>query len=412
MENLEILIENIKSNIFLKMFDEEFIKSSYYSLKTLGFYKVRDQSNLENENILNSFLLKNLNDYKISCIKDLYMANKKSKLKQIQNKDNLNNLITNKSDIKDELIKNKSNQNTQLLNLIMQLENESSKKDAEKLLYNKQRDEVETYFENIRNHKAFEILISNNRLYKEYFSKNPSQEKFFKLQDKIFKNFFNMVANETDFEDRSNKDAKVFFKQDKDGLAVIKFEKEIKCNLVNFLKLIYECDYYKIWFPFIKSSYAVATVGLAQKIIYMINDLPLLTNRDFLVYGFGINKFQENNKVYVLSASIDDEPEFKNYKSYKSDSGNVRGKVNIFGWEIEKLNEESLKLKGLISIDPKIQFIPNSLLNLALTHMTKTIFEQMMIMLKDYEKCPAYNKNPTNLDLKVYNILEKEIYKK
>lgn len=415
MEKLVILIENIKNNIFLKMFDEEFVENSYFSLKTLGFYEVKEPCFLENDNTINMILSKYYNDPRLKCIKDLYIASKKRKIRQsLSNSIKAKNSLVDKSDHKEESEigskKKFNNQNKQLLNLIKQLEDETKKNENEILLHNKQREEVEISFSRIRNDNAFGILKSNIKLYKEYFTKHSSQEKFYKFQDKIFQNFFHMITYETGFEDKSNKDAKVFFKQDKNGLAVIKFEKIINCNLVNFLKLIYECDYYKFWFPFVKSSHAVATVGLAQKLVYMVNDLPLLTNRDFLVYGFGLNKFEESNKIYVLSVSIDNEPDFKAYKDYKSDSGNVRGNVNMFGWEIEKLQLGKIKLKGLISIDPKIGFMPNSLLNLALTHMTKTIFEQMLTMLKDYEKCPAYNKNPSDIDLKVYNLLEKEIY--
>lgn len=39
-----------------------------------------------------------------------------------------------------------------------------------------------------------------------------------------------------------------------DGVLLLKFEQELEINLINFLSLLYEIEYFPKWFPFVKTN--------------------------------------------------------------------------------------------------------------------------------------------------------------
>lgn len=380
------------SSYLLKMFDKNYVLNM----------NINDLIS----NISNDINYNNVIGYKIL---QEYYKEKSNKIKN--NSINAINTINNQEEHKLKVITKQvpKKENILLKNLLIGLEKNQHLIDEEQLEYHDKKQKLIYYLENIYFEDAVKILQSNIRLSTEFVKNNHKQNKFLLLQDKIYQEFIYRVFNETGFEDRSTKDTKILFKQDKDGLAIIKFSKVIKCKLINFLKLIYECDYYPKWFPFMKSAKSILTVGVGQKMVYMENSFPFFSNREFLIYGFGINKFEQHKKVYVLTKSIDDEEGFDELNSTHRNKSNVRAYLKIFGWEIEYIDDNTIKLLGLIGIDPKMGYIPNSVINFALKKMTVDIFDEMLKLLKDYENCVAYNKNPSGIDKKLYDLLEKTI---
>jgi len=93
----------------------------------------------------------------------------------------------------------------------------------------------------------------------------------------------------------------------------------------------------------------------------MLIGIPIITDRDFLLYGFGVNLIKEENAMIILVRSIDDEDVFKDV--YYQDKKCVRGIIKIFGWRIQIINRNKVLIKGLVHADVKINFIPQSWIN-------------------------------------------------
>ena len=299
--------------------------------------------------------------------------------------------------------------NKNLIELLEKLDEEKKINDEIEKQHLQLLKDVEHYVSLIMFDKACNILFNNKKVYDVFFSGNPNLKKFTAFQNKLYNLFIEYSKKNEGFVDKSNNFAKIYVKLEDKGRQIIKFQKQIECDLLNFMKLIYETDYYIHWFPFVSISKTLSTIGVGQKIVFLENNLPLISNRDFLICGFGINQAKENGKVFVLSKSIDDEPDFKEYHSYKHNNKNIRGLINIFGWELTRVGLNKYIIDGVISIDPKVDFVPEFLLNLALKKLTVDIFNEMLKLIPDYENSKVCNKYPTEIDKKVYNILINEI---
>ena len=191
----------------------------------------------------------------------------------------------------------------------------------------------------------------------------------------------------------------------------VKFEKELDCPLKSFLSLIYETSKYPKWFPFNKQSILLAQPGKAKKLIYLDNNIPVISNRDFLIYGFGVNKFESEKVINCVVSSIDKIGFFKDLVDMQKRTKNVRGEINIFGWEVKIINSERLYIRGVMDIDPKLDFIPTFIVNVIGKEFAKNIFAIMIKIVKNYEGSEYQNKNPSSLDKQFYDFVEEEIKK-
>lgn len=90
---------------------------------------------------------------------------------------------------------------------------------------------------------------------------------------------------------------------------------------------------------------------------------PGIENRDFIVYGFGVNNIKINNSFLILCRSIDGLDIYKKYQKQKS--GVTRGKIQIFGFEVTILSLTKISIKGLVDTDPNMKFIPQWLMDFA-----------------------------------------------
>jgi len=327
------LINAIKTDFLVKMFDETFIETSYKTLKTIGYFRFHKNQEKKDKEKEKSFISSNNNkslkkeketiehlnilleigrDPRLDSVKIIFLENhlrkKKRSMGVMSNPTNSVN-IRNKSEVNSNLdakVEIEVEVDPLLVSLLEKIENDKKKKDEEEAFHLKLSKDIISYVESVMYDKFLDIVLNNRRIFSEYFHKHPQQLKYTKLQEKLLDYFEKNKNHTSGFEDKSNKDTKIYFKQNKEGLSTILFEKTIKCELMNFLKLIYNTDFYKLWFPFVKTSATVVNVNVGQKIVYLENELPLISNRDFLIYGFGINRMKEENKVLVLSKSIDD----------------------------------------------------------------------------------------------------------
>ena len=244
-------------------------------------------------------------------------------------------------------------------------------------LVKKKKDDEQKHMEFEKNYTELlallerEDLFNFNRMLKEdpnlgiklFKEKGENFQKIVMFEQSVINYFFSEINEQKNYIKINNPDFEIFYKKGKNDLT-IKFEREVNIDIVDFVSLIYEAEIYPKWFPFTSHSETVIQVGKARKLIYMINDIPILSNRDFLVYGFGINRIAENNSIYLLCKSIDESSGiFKEQVSKKENKNYVRGEIKLFGYEIFIKSRTKLIIKGIINTDPKIKVVPQFLIN-------------------------------------------------
>ncbi len=200
------------------------------------------------------------------------------------------------------------------------------------------------------------------RIYKE---KGDLMRQTVEFEKEVLDYFLSESNKKQEYTKINNKDFELYAKIEKDnkGLTIL-FEKEIEINIVHLLSLIYEVEFYTKWFPFCTASNCTLQTGKAKKICHMVSSFPVISNRDFLIYGFGVNRLKENNTMLILCKSIlEDNKVFQDQFLKNANKKYVRGDINIFGFEMKVINKNKVLLKGLNNIDPKLDFIPQWLVN-------------------------------------------------
>jgi hypothetical protein len=220
--------------------------------------------------------------------------------------------------------------------------------------------------------KLFEFMKeikADPKIAEKIFSEKNEHMKNFKdltdFEKEIMTYFLGNVYNKQDFTKINNKEFELFYKIEKHNNSLtILFEKEMNINVVHLLSLIYEVEFYPKWFPFCSQSNCVAQLGKAKKVVHMVSHFPVISDRDFLVYGFGVNRLKENNSILLLVRSIlEDNKVFHEQFLKRQNKKYVRAEIAIFGFEINIINKNRVLLKGLANTDPKIDFLPQWLIN-------------------------------------------------
>jgi hypothetical protein len=231
--------------------------------------------------------------------------------------------------------------------------------------------QFEKNFLKLLTHLEDEDLFNFSKVLKEdpnlqiklFNEKGENFEKIVLFEQNIINYFLLEINEKKNYTRINNFEFDMFYKKGKNELT-LKFEKEVEIDIIDFISLIYEVDIYPKWFPFTSHAETVLQVGKAKKLIYMINDIPVLSNRDFLVYGFGINRIKENKTIYLLCKSIDESSGiFKEQCAKKENKNFVRGEIKLFGYEITIKTRNKLWIRGLINTDPKIKVVPQFMIN-------------------------------------------------
>lgn len=180
-------------------------------------------------------------------------------------------------------------------------------------------------------------------------------------------------------------------------------------KLINFLSLLYESDYYNKWIPFCNKSECPHQPEKAKKVVYLVTHVPFIKERDFLVYGFGVNRLKDNRSIVLLLKSIENEVIFEDIVKKYENNNKVRALINNFGFEIQYINEKEIKIKGIVNINPMISYVPQFIINSIMKTGSKYLFNKIMKLSQNYEGSDLQNKNPSELDKIFYNFVENEI---
>ncbi len=327
---------HIKTKYFENIFNEDFIQDSFLFLEGIKFFE---------SNIFDNYK----KDVIFIHIAEMFRKINKRKSKIVNT---VINKVLNKNN-------NEDNNYNQLLDIILndRLEEERKLKEEDDMF-----NELVELCNKERLFEILNILKKNPKLIKKFLQ--FKEEKLFKFEEMVLNYFLQEITKDENYKQMDNKNLNMKYKIEGKSVT-LKFEKELNISLINFVSLIYETGMYPKWFPFCSNSEILKQPDKAKKLIYMLSNFPIISDRDFLVYGFGVNRIKENRTILLIVRSIDEESGlFKEYFDKKSNKKYVRAFINIFGFELTILNRNKLICKGIVNCDPKISYVPQSLLNM------------------------------------------------
>jgi len=250
--------------------------------------------------------------------------------------------------------------------------------------------------------------LKNKELKERFFSENKINQAQFNFEENLLLYFKSLINEKESYNKISCKEFDLSYKQ-VDKLLYIRIAKELEVNLIDLIALIYENQFYPMWFPFSKSAETILQPAQASKVIYMVSSFPVVSNRDFLVYGYGVNCLRDEGSIYLLVKSIEENSGlFEDVFKSKQNKKYVRADIKVFGFEIKVTGKNKVSLNGIINCDPKISFIPTWLINQVVKQFAKILFNKLVSIASNYKGSKYENKNPNDLDKQFYEFMRKE----
>jgi len=195
-------------------------------------------------------------------------------------------------------------------------------------------------------------------------------------------------------------------------VASLKIEGIMDVPLQNLLALIYELDLYNQWLPFMKVTTELKAINKGVKISYMrLNIPPPLSDRETLIIGFGADRFKINGTVLVMAKSIDGDMDIiKDHEvTLPANRSNTLLAMNVACFEYTPLGPEKVKMRAIVNIDPKIGWIPNSMISWILRQAGAGIYEKMYKTAKNFKGSPWESRMNSEKGKEFYSWLKRRI---
>ncbi len=184
--------------------------------------------------------------------------------------------------------------------------------------------------------------------------------------------------------------------------------------MLRLIQLFYEVEHYDKWIPSISKPKTLKYFTKTKKVIYTKFDFPVIQERDILLYFFVNNKLKESHSIQFLFKSGDEEDSLKCRDIIKKNKDFIRMDLLISSFEIEILNNESLRLNGFIDLDPRLIGLDEKFVEI----MVRQYFMIMLNNIESLLKLPEQefeNKIRKNLvkadSIDFYEFINKEIKK-
>lgn len=194
----------------------------------------------------------------------------------------------------------------------------------------------------------------------------------------------------------SNKNGiKTMFKKNADSpLFSVRVDSVINTNIFNILAILMEIDLYTRWVPSafgagLKDVQVFKDLDRFKKLAHFKCGLPFpFTNRDCVIYGYGVDLLEEENKILAIVRSVDDmQEEIENINEEREQEENledistienalkeglnipketssyVRILVKEGGFLLTPIDDNSSTLSFIFTADPKMSYIPSYLIN-------------------------------------------------
>jgi hypothetical protein len=183
---------------------------------------------------------------------------------------------------------------------------------------------------------------------------------------------------------------------------------------MKLLQMFYEVEYYDKWIPSICKPKVLKYLTKSKKILYLNFNLPIVQERDILLYSFVNNKLKENKSIQFLCKSADEEEALKCRNIISNSESFIRMDLMNSCFDIKIQNDDKIILSGYISIDPRLKGLNDNFIEVfTLQYVSKMLSNMQNLMeLPDNEFEKKIKKNLSrDLCIDFYNFINREIKK-
>ncbi|CAK86658.1 unnamed protein product (macronuclear) [Paramecium tetraurelia] len=174
-------------------------------------------------------------------------------------------------------------------------------------------------------------------------------------------------------------------------------EAEIEADCAKLMSLITEVELFSQYVPFCNHAATLKTLSKTQKVCLSQLYFPVISNRETIFLGQGIDRLEENGTIVFLCKSIDQDQQFLDYYNLQlNKSKNVRLQLNYYIFQITPINKTRCKIKAVNNSNPQLSFVPTWLVALIARKFAFQLVEKIVKYTKNFEKYPWYKKTQEN----------------
>lgn len=185
--------------------------------------------------------------------------------------------------------------------------------------------------------------------------------------------FLDALDDTQGYKDVKKKKYMMQLRKEKDKTLTIRFSAYMpEMKIFNLLTLFYETDLYPLWFPHCKYTKLIHKYHKAKKLLFSRIGMPgLMSDRENVMIGMGVNRLDINGCLYVISRSVHHLKEKQGVPIPPLDKGKVPLDVNFFGFEIKPIGQDGVEIRSVFNFNPHIKYVPQWLINFANKHFAK-----------------------------------------
>lgn len=191
-----------------------------------------------------------------------------------------------------------------------------------------------------------------------------------------------------------------------------------------------EIDYYKKWIPCalgvgLKNVDVLCDIDRFKKLAYFQCGLPFpFSNRDMAIYGYGVDLIEDNKVMAVVRSyesnvgqtSVDELAQLHHYEKlikggYQTPhetSKFVRADIKEGGFLLTCVDENTTNVSFLFTIDPKMSYIPSTLINWAMKFVASYALKSLKSTAQGVHEDESYT-NRMEVKADVYAYLKKRL---
>jgi len=189
----------------------------------------------------------------------------------------------------------------------------------------------------------------------------------------------------------------VKYKKNANDTITLRFEGNIDVPVFNVLCLIYEPDGHPLWIPFCGKATEIKKIHRSCKAIYQKYNFPLpLSDREAFLFGHGIDRFDRNGSVLIISKSYNDDKILQKKLGLEvpEKSKCVRMDLEFMTSEIIPIGKDKIRFKAVVKMNPHVKLIPLSFINFFTRKAALMIVEKLSKKAKSLKGSQWEEKNP------------------
>ncbi|CAD8080141.1 unnamed protein product [Paramecium primaurelia] len=183
----------------------------------------------------------------------------------------------------------------------------------------------------------------------------------------------------------------------KSSTVSLLMEAEIEADCAKLMSLITEVELFSEYVPFCNYATTIKTLSKTQKVCMSQLYFPVISNRETVFLGQGIDRLEEDGTILFLCKSIDQDQQFLDYYDLQlHKSKNVRLQLNYYIFQITPITKTRCKIKAVNNCNPQLSFVPTWLVALIARKFAFQLIEKIVKYTKSFEKYPWYKKTQEN----------------